>query len=140
MDFKQINELPDYLDFNTLNDWFQKVLAYSESINEYDYPIAESIADAFYELAIRQWHLYKLIDTAISERIDKWIKRIWYYRTADLVETICGIILMLGIKNSLYFLKQSLNSEKDANIECKIKRTITEMEERGCHPYWSLRK
>lgn len=69
--------------------------------------------DALYELSLRQWHLYKIIDASISERIEKWIERIWSFRTEELIESICGIICMLGIKSSLFFLKQSLECEQN---------------------------
>lgn len=85
MDFTEINELPDYMDFEVLNNWFQKVLDYCESINEYEYSIVESVVDALYELSLRQWHLYKIIDASISERIEKWIERIWSFRTEELI-------------------------------------------------------
>lgn len=139
MDFTEIDELPDYMDFDVLINWFQKVLEYCENIIDYKYTTVESVANAFYELSLRQWHLYKIIDTSVSERIEKWIERIWSFRTEDLIETICGIICMLGIKNSLAFLKQSLDCEEETNIRFKLTRTIAELEEHDCDPYWSLK-
>lgn len=139
MKLEDVEELPDYMEIETIKEWFIKVFNYDEQC-KYNYTTIEEVGYMLYELATRQWHKYELVDKSIDFKFEKWVKKAWQLRTIDLVDIILAIAKMLGSTGTFEFIKKTLDNEKDQQIVQTISSNFKEVEGHEDDPYWTLNK
>lgn len=91
-----------------------------------------------YELSLRQWHTYKQLDNEMKDRIGKWIKKVWTYKAAGILEEITGIIGMLGLGDIYRDIKNSFEIERNDDIKSMVSYIVKELDGHEDNPYWNL--
>ena len=102
MNLNLIKSLPDYLAPHELKPYFLEVLKIKFPNNLID---KEQLLEALWELSIRQWHTYEIIEMELKDNLEDWlIKNFSRIYSKHLVELVGGIIGMLGLaKAFVYF-------------------------------------
>jgi hypothetical protein len=134
-----IEDLPDYMDKKSLEEWFSNVLDYADA-GDGSIESVEEITDALYELSLRQWHIYEKLDNKMKDRVENWIKKVWAHRTTEFLYRITGIIGMLGLGNIYKCIKSSLETETNDDIKQMIRYIVKELDGHEDNPYWNLKK
>ena len=135
---QSVGELPDSMEPDELLPIFGQILDWSE----FDATLsAEEIADAFWELADRQWHTYERLETSVASRVEQWIIRAWpaNSHSAEFVTSVLGIVQRLGLCQALTMIKDSSDGRLDPEINLRVQRALNEFGDSVDDPWKSLR-
>jgi hypothetical protein len=130
--YTAIISLPDYLPTDEIKVWFNKLLNESGSWEK------EKVIDCLFELSDRQWHTYELLDETVKSRITSWIESNWE-GNLDFIESIAGIVGMLGLENIYLKIKSLLSDPIGSDLKRGIEKIIAEFGDSVADPYISLK-
>lgn len=136
MILQKYENLPDYMKTKELEKYFIELLDYAEYSK---CASEEEISEALYELAIRQWHTYELIDKIIKDRIERWIEKIWNTKSIVLIDSLTSVIVNLGLEKSFENVKRSLNENVSKEVKEILEQTIKEIGGSICDPYAGMK-
>ena len=95
-------DLPDYMPVKILEKYFMDILDYAEHSKDVS---NEEVSEVLYELTIRQWHTYELLNEVICDRIERWIGNVWDTKSIVLVDSLTSVISNLGLQKSFTIVK-----------------------------------
>lgn len=126
----EIDNLPDYMKSEDLKSWFFQILDYfySKKIDK------KNFIEGLWNLADRQWHTYKILDLEIKTKIERVLSENWE-ATSDYIESISGIVGMLGLENIYSKIKALENETYDTELKKLIHEVILEFGESVSDPY-----
>ena len=127
-------DLPDGMDSAEIEPYFHELLEVAESPTTCDVAM---VAEAFYELADRQWHAYEPLAPSVLERVDDWVVRNWDSSSLAFVDPIIGVIAHLGLPRSWKTLKLSIESDLAPDVRAVIERAMTEFKRGDPLDPWS---
>lgn len=136
LDINHFNELPDNLSEKELQFYFNLAIEYFENTMEVNPTI---MSEALYELAVRQWHIYKHLDSNTKGKIDLIVSNLIDANSYDLMDNIASVIAYLGLEKSFQVLKELVERD-DVNNDVRqlLVETIGELEGNVHNPYSGL--
>jgi len=132
---KDYSLLPDYMEVEDLKREFRSLLLHAKIIKD-----NVGFSEALYELAIRQWHTYKVIENSLKDEINNWIIENFNFNSLEITESLIGVIGNLGLEKSYEYIKESISKDININkdVKHKILEAINEFGESVSNPYMSL--
>jgi hypothetical protein len=132
----QYDQLPDYLTNDELIFYFKEFLDIALTKQRNTYLLMNELV----ELADRQWHTYKTLDTEMRQKVDEWIINSLDINNLEMIESAVQSIGRLGLLKSYEFLIQSTPNIRNPDIIKSIEEFIEETRGEIVDPYSSLRK
>ena len=127
------DELPDYMDYDVLNDYFVAFLKkYTDNTNKSNiyYALEELL-----ELSDRQWNTYRLISNEIKIQLEKYILSIINFDDEMIIDYILCIIPRIGLDISFNHIQKMMVNINNPYIKDKIEKAILEYGDSVSNPY-----
>ena len=127
------DELPDYMDYDVLNDYFVAFLKkYTDNTNKSNiyYALEELL-----ELSDRQWNTYRLISNEIKIQLEKYILSIINFDDEMIIDYILCIIPRIGLDISFKHIQKMMVNINNPYIKDKIEKAILEYGDSVSNPY-----
>lgn len=135
MNIDDVKALPESLNNEELNSYFNKVLSYANSIDNINTSDAVEILEILCALADKQWHTYKLVDETIKLNIETFIKKTLNLKSIEYVDYTTTIIAYLGLEDSYKILEDSLILNLDESVRKIIIDFVLEIRNSIKNPY-----
>ena len=134
-ELERIILLPDILLCESIEKEFKKLISETKYTNNKN---NKNLLTAYFELAERQWHTYKLLDLSLLQEIDSILITLWDSECLESTEIIIGIIGMLGLQKTYDMIKSSISQKLSEEIKQEILEAIEEFGDTITNPYSSL--
>lgn len=136
IDFNKYAELPDSMNQESVLALFTELLDFLDAESRWD---RDDVVDALYELADRQWHTYSLLNPDLRNRVERWIFENWCVDEVPFVESVTGIVPLLGLKNVVKLFEQTLNESLNQDVREELQCALEEYGENVGNPYAEIR-
>jgi hypothetical protein len=127
--------LPDYMDLDDVARCFEKLLREAE---EPGVP-PESVFEALWHLADRQYHTHKRLRPDLRDQVEQWINTHWR-PTPDNVEYIGTIAGGIGLPGVIPALESSLSEKISDDLRNELEEVLVASREHVDDPYWDLKQ
>ena len=135
MDLTHYQQLPDGMDAADVAREFERLLSEAEQSGA----SCAQVAQAFWELADRQWHSYELLRPDLRLRVERWFQQHWS-SDAAFIRWVGGVAGGLGLAGLIPLLEQTARELGDVKLGREIRATLLEIEPHIDDPYWSMKK
>jgi hypothetical protein len=126
--------LPDYMRVDEVAQCFERLLREAGEPGV----IAESVFEALWHLADRQYHTYERLCPRLRDQIEQWINAHWQ-PTPENVDHIGMIVGGIGVPGVLPVLESSLSEEMRDDLRSGLEEVLETNREHIDDPYWDLR-
>ena len=134
MNVEYYENLPDYMRADEVAQCFKRLLreAGEPGVDP------ESVFEALWHLADRQYHTYERLCQELRNQIEQWISVHWHPtpENVDYIGTIAGGIGLPGI---IPVLESSLSEEMSEDLRSELEDVLAEIREHIDDPYWDLK-
>jgi len=134
MDITHYKQLPDGMDAEDVAMEFERLLSEAEQPGVLCVPVAE----AFWELANRQWHTYELLRPDLRLRVVRWLKQHWL-PNPEFIRWVGGIAGNLGLAALIPLLERTASEFSAVEFGRQIQETLREIGPHIDDPYWRMR-
>ena len=128
-------ELPDSMDADEVARCFEQLLRQAKEPGV----SADSVIEALWHLADRQYHTYERLRPDLRDGVEKWLSTNW--RTmSEWVDRIGMIAGAIGLPGVVSLLETSLADQAPGPLRDEIQETLREFRAHIEDPYWGLRR
>lgn len=135
MDLNRYKELPDALKAAELEEEFEQLLSQADQPGVWRCAAAQ----AFWELADRQWHTYEMLRPDLRQRVENWFQRHWSSEP-EFIEWVGGVAAQLGLAGLLPLLERAAHDFSNVPLGREIEATLREIGSHIDDPYWEMRR
>jgi hypothetical protein len=127
------DNLPDYMSVDEVARCFERLLreAGEPGVNP------ESVFEALWHLADRQYHTYERLSQELRDQIEQWISDHWR-PTPENVEHIAVIAGGIGLPGVIRVLESSLSEEMSGDLRKELEEVLAAIREDIDDPYADL--
>jgi hypothetical protein len=126
--------LPDYMRVDEVAQCFERLLREAEEPGV----IPESVFEALWHLADRQYHTYERLCRELRNQIEQWISAHWR-PTPENIDHIGMIAGGIGLPGVIQVLESSLSEEMSEDLRSELEEVLGAIREYIDDPYWDLR-
>ena len=134
MNVEYYENLPDYMRVDEVAQCFERLLREAGEPGV----IPESVFEALWHLADRQYHTYKRLCPELRNQIEQWISAHWR-PTPENVDYIGMIAGGIGLPGVIQGLESSLSEEMSNDLRIELEEVLGSIREHIDDPYWDLR-
>lgn len=127
------SNLPDYMDYNELRQYFiEYLIIYANNTNKDNvhYALKELL-----ELADRQWHTYDLLDNEIKKQLVKYLKSVIDFEDKKTMHYILLIIPYIGMGELFAYIVDNKDYIKNTDVLKEIRLSEKEYGDSVDNPY-----
>ena len=131
------HKLPDSIRYEDMKNYFIKYLEYySNNINQENihYALSELL-----ELADRQWHTYKILDSGIKRELEKYLKNIINFEDVEIMDYTLSIIPLLGMSSLWDYIETNKCDIENKYVLHIIMEAEHEYKENVENPYTGMK-
>jgi hypothetical protein len=126
--------LPDYMPADKVAQSFERLLREAGEPGV----LPESVFEALWHLADRQYHTYERLCQELRNQIEQWIIAHWR-PTPENVDHIGVIAGGIGLPGVIRVLESSLSEEMRDDLRSELEEVLEAIREHIEDPYWDLR-
>jgi hypothetical protein len=134
VDVEYYENLPDYMPVDDVAQCFERLLREAGEPGV----ISESVFEALWHLADRQYHTYERLRPELRNQIEQWINANWR-PTPENVDHIGMIVGGIGLPGVIQALETSLSEEMSDDLQRELEEVLEAIREHIDDPYWDLR-
>ncbi|MFC1495188.1 hypothetical protein ACFL6W_07905 [Thermodesulfobacteriota bacterium] len=134
MNVECYENLPDYMPVDEVAQCFKRLLRESGKPGV----DPESVFEALWCLADRQYHTYERLCQELRNQIEQWISVHWQ-PTPENVDYIGMIAGGIGLPGVIPVLESSLSEEMSDDLRSEFEEVLEAIREHINDPYWDLR-
>ena len=134
MNVEYYENLPDYMRVDEVAQCFERLLREAGEPGV----IPESVFEALWHLADRQYHTYERLGQGLRNQIEQWISVHWR-PTPENVDHIGMIAGGIGLPGVIPVLESSLSEEMSDDLRSELEEVLEAIREHIDDPYRDLR-
>jgi HEAT repeat protein len=128
---------PEGMESEDVRRLFEELLAMPKPATSEE---ATLMAEAFWEVADRQWHTYTRLDPTMRDAIDDWIFANWDPTSLKMTGWLIGVVGHVGLPKSVNFMRQALEGELPPPVRQRIQEALDEFGATVDDPYFKMKR